>query len=508
MFCEECGTELEPGARFCENCGTPVPQEEKHIAFENGVIVTNLKKLSSQLGTSPDSINKLLSEYIDFSKQRGISYSLLNLENQNDLTVDKVIYALNQATLSSKIKYVFILGNEEIIPVTEYHNESGDSDEKVPSDLPYTVLDKTSPWSGIKYAFDKMLRTGRLVSYNGESFEKFAAYFKNVMHYQNSFPAITSYSLSAKVWKNETDYEYKKISVPYNKACDSSPEVNVSTVENYIPKDANLLMFNLHGSNQTKFWYGQQEQEFPEAFEPKNIDALKAPFIIGVEACYGANYTGGFTEENSILVKALHKGCFSLLGSSRIAYGTSEPQGNNADFMIGEFLKQIKDGTSAGDAHVAGIKRVICDSKDFSDVEIKTIAEFNLFGDPSVSAGSFAKSQEESETSSSSSTTSTSSSKSFGSNIPSLNVNMPDIRQAVRLSLAKVDSKIETAINTYVYEKYAFMKDSIPTTYRIEGKDLFQSIYSTKGAKDGIINQTVRVYYDRNGTIKKEAESK
>ncbi len=507
MFCEECGTELDPGARFCENCGTPVPQEEKHISFENGVILTNLNKLASQLGTTQDSINNLLSEYIDFCKQRGISYSLLNLDNQNSITVDKVISTLKARSLSEKIKYVFILGNEEIIPVIEYHNESGDQDEKVPSDLPYSILENTSPWNGINYSFDKMLRTGRLVSYSGESFEKFSAYFKKVMHYQNSFPGIKPYSLSAKVWKNETDFEYKKIKESYLKDCDSSPEITVSTVENFIPNDTNLLMFNLHGSNQTKFWYGQDGQEFPEAFSPQNINALTGPFVIGVEACYGANYSGGFTEDNSILVKAMQSGCISLLGSSRIAYGSSEPEGNNADFMIGEYLKQIKNGVSAGDAHIAGIQRVVCDSKNFSDVEIKTIAEFNLFGDPSISTGLFAKEQTVSATQSSSSSTS-SSTKSFNTGFPLLNVNMPDIRRAVRLSLAKVDSKIETAINTYVYEKYAFMKGSIPKTYRVEGKDLFQSIYTTQGAKGGIINQTVRIYYDRNGAIKKEMESK
>ena len=344
MFCEECGAQLEPGARFCENCGTPVPQEEKHISFENGIFLTNLNKLASQLGTSKDSINNLLSEYIDFSKQRGVSYTLLNLENQNDITIDKVISTLKTSSITSKIKYVFILGNEEIIPVIEYQNESGDQDENVPSDLPYSILASTSPWNGINYSFDKMLRTGRLVTYTGEGFEKFAVYFKNVMHYQNSFPRITSYSLSAKVWKMETDFEYKKISEPYLKACDSSPEITVSTVENFISKDSNLLLFNLHGSNQTKFWYGQEGQDFPEAFEPKNIDALNGPFIIGVEACYGANYKGSFTEDNSILVKALQSGCISFLGSSRIAYGTPEPEGNCADFMIGEYLKQIKNG--------------------------------------------------------------------------------------------------------------------------------------------------------------------
>lgn len=62
MFCEECGAQLEPGARFCENCGTSVPQENISVASantepqhqlyrlkENGVIVTDLSAFQINL---------------------------------------------------------------------------------------------------------------------------------------------------------------------------------------------------------------------------------------------------------------------------------------------------------------------------------------------------------------------------------------------------------------------------------------------------------------------------
>ena len=87
MFCEGCGAQLEPGARFCENCGTPVPQENISVASantepqhqlyglkENGVIVTDLSALSNQLGTSKGTLTSLISEYTDFSLNNRISY--------------------------------------------------------------------------------------------------------------------------------------------------------------------------------------------------------------------------------------------------------------------------------------------------------------------------------------------------------------------------------------------------------------------------------------------------
>lgn len=535
MFCEECGTELEPGARFCENCGTPVPQENLSTASlasahtepqhqiyglnENGVIVTDLSALSNQLGTSKETLTSLISEYTAFCLANGISYSLIDIANPD---LEAVIKAISQNNRTSKLKYVFILGNEAVIPTMEYENQSQDGDKTISSDLPYSTLTIKSPFDGFEFSSRKMLRVGRLVSYQGESFEKFASYFRNTMKSSGAFSSIKPYGLSAKIWKRETDFEYQKVATntkASNSLPDSSPAVTVSTVENFIPRDANLLMFNLHGSDKTKYWYGQEEDSYPEAVQPESLSVLSAPYIIGVEACYGANFCGNLDEEQSILVKSMQSGCLSLLGSSRIAYGTPEPEGNCADFMIGEYLKQIKNGETAGDSHIAGIRRVVKESEDFTDVEIKTIAEFNLFGDPALRIGDFAKSSEGSAgagsagTSSASAGSFTSSYKNSprkSSFLTSIDVELPDIKRAVRQSLAQVDEKITSEINEHVYKHYADLRGCMPATYKIEGTNLFHSIYKKENGAGAAsqINRVVKIYFDKSGKIKKELESK
>ena len=505
MFCEECGAQLEPGARFCENCGTPVPQEnlKEEDSFseaqipdckENGLIVTSLGVLAYQLGTSKENINNLISKYISFCRKKGVAYSVVDIENPD---VEAVINTISQNNRTSKIKYVFILGNEAVIPTMEFNNLCNDGDLTVPSDLPYATLTTDSPFCGFKSSPDKMFRVGRLVSYQGESFEKFASYFENVMNCSSGFSSIKPYGLSAKVWKNETDFEYQNVLSGTKADCsvpDSSPVITVSTVETFIPCDANLLMFNLHGSDKTEYWYGQEEAYYPEAVQPESLGVLHAPYVIGVEACYGANYYENLNENQSILVKALQSGCVSFLGSSKIAYGTSAPKGSCADFMIGEYLKQMKNGETAGDSFIAGIMRVVKETTDFSDSEIKTIAEFNLYGDPSLSIGNIGGSKNCSKS----------------SFVPSLNVALPDVRTAVRMSIAEVDEKISDAINEYVYEHYEDLRGCMPTTYKLEGRDLFNSIYKKENGAGNAsqINRVVKIYFDKSGKIKKELESK
>ena len=389
MFCEECGAKLESGMRFCENCGTPVPgdvntdnlnraEKTDNSNIANGVIITRVSVMAEQLCVSKDFVTKKIDEYIEARRACGVNYVLCDVMHSD---VNSVVSELKKLTQSKKIKYVFILGNEYVINVAEWMNESSDSDKTVTSALPYSTLNTSSPWDGHEYRFDSVLRVGRLPSYNGESAERFFAYFQNVKQ-QIQTNSISSYGLSALVWKDESDNEYSKISYEETR---SAPSVTVQNVEQTLPDNANLLYFNLHGSNETKFWYGQDDDDYPEAFEPKNLEILEKGYFIGVEACYGGKFMGNLTESDSIVIKAMQSGSIALLGSSKIAYGTPNPPGSCADFVVGEFLYQLKNGETAGDSHVLGIKALAEGSDEIDDTEIKTVAEFSLFGDPSVS---------------------------------------------------------------------------------------------------------------------------
>lgn len=529
MFCEECGTKLEPGIRFCENCGHPVPVEnfselpqdntcDKNIynsVFncedwqtiwknevsnnhnESGIILTKSSELCSQLSCSNERLNSLITSYIESAKNRGISYYFLDMDC-NKVSFSSSGSEINVIDTLSAIcdvcspKYLFILGNEKVIDFLVWKNESQDSDADVSSDFGYTVLDVTSPWKGEKYSFESALRVGRLPTWNGEQFDLFERYFTKAKQFIGQIQTIKPYGLSALVWEDESNQNYSQIS---NGFVDASPLVNKFNVDSRIPSDANLFLFNLHGSDSTKFWYGQEDQNYPEAFSPENMSRLSSPNFIGVEACYGAMYENGKSYATSNVLAALTNNTIALLGSSRIAYGTSTPPGSCADIIIGEFLKQIANGTSAGDAYIEGLKKLTSGTMDDSD--IKTLCEFSLFGDPSActKTGYYVK-------------TSPSLKSPFGNASKTgirstrINVAIPDVRYQVQLSLAIVDAKISDAINQHVWKKYPEMNGIDAKTFSVSNSKLYQSVYENSK------KQVVKIYYDNFGNIKKELSSK
>lgn len=534
MFCEQCGAKLEKGIRFCENCGAPVPAEnyEKFssdtafgknsaefkrnenwksvFACENweiewkksagkgeaGIILTNSEKLCVQLSCQKQDLLNLLEDYVDFSAERGVFYHLLDF-SENRISSDSsgkipiVVEILRKISSFYPAKYLFILGNEEILEFSSWKNESGDSDQNVTSDFCYNVLNLDSPWNGAKYDFDNALRVGRLPTWNGESFSLFRNYFENAKRGIGSIAKIKTYGLSALVWQNESEDSFSKIS---SGKVDVSPSVTRFNVDGKIPDDANLLLFNLHGSENTEFWYGQNGAEYPEAFSPENVKSLKSPNFIGVEACYGAMYEGGKNSSSSNVLAALTNRTISLLGSSRIAYGTSNPPGSCADILVSEFLKEISENETAGDAHISALKKLY--SKEMNDSDIKTLCEFSLFGDPSACIGKiklrpsvkfftgFSKINPERKS------------------VSGLHIAVPDVRAAVKLELAKVDEKIAEAINSHVYKNYPEMSGIAPKTFSVGKSKLFQSIYQNQK------NQVVKIYFDMFGKIKTELASK
>ncbi|MCR5124478.1 MAG: zinc ribbon domain-containing protein [Treponema sp.] len=508
MFCEECGAQLEEGARFCENCGALVAdsaesfsESQKSEILEKGVLLTRLSVLASQLSCSEQELKDKIGQYIDYKKSRGIHYTLMDVPTSS---VSEAVSLLKDLRSENECKYVFILGNEDVIEVSEWENKSGDSDSTVTSDLAYSSLCTSSPWEIQEYDIENFLLVGRLPSYVGETYEEFCSYFKNVMNSENSFEKFTTYGLSAAVWKQESDYEYRKIA---SSATDSSPDVTLDSVSSRIDSVSNILFFNLHGSSETKYWYGQQGSSYPEAFSPENLSALKTPYFLGVEACYGARYIGNLGKDESIVTLAMQSGCIALLGSSKIAYGTPNPTGSCADLMVGEFLKQICAGKTAGASHLAGIQRLFNESKDFSDTEIKTLAEFSLYGDPSASTGKetgFAK-----KTFSTHSSLLSSGIERHGGSLSGhargLYVQIPDIRSQIEMSICEVDSKIAAIINRHVYSFHKELAGIEPKTYKFSNREMWQSIYAKQ---IGAVEKTVKVYFDKYGTIKKELESK
>ena len=388
-----------------------------------------------------------------------------------------------------------MLGNEDVIDVARWENQSRDGEEIVESDLCYSTLDVDTPWNGQKYNFDEIMRVGRVPSCDGETIASYSRYFKNAQKHIGTMNGVLPYGLSALVWEDESNDEYKEIS---QEKVDVSPEVTKNDVGARIAEDANLLFFNLHGSNDTRFWYGQEGGSYPEAFAPAVLDGRENPYFLGVEACYGARYLGGLDQNDSIMMMAIRNKCLAFLGSSKIAYGTPRPEGTCADVVIGDYIKYLAKGYSAGDAYLEGLKRLTANRDAMDDSDIKTLAEFALYGDPSArmgqdkDAGGMKKLF-----------------KGFGV-AKGLSIPMPDIRRSVQMALAEVDAKIEAIIDDFA------MRNLLPELMQSGLGPAKQSVFKMNtglnqkiyALETGPVKRVAKVYFDDKGKIHKALVSK
>lgn len=533
-FCENCGAELSAGARFCEECGVqvdsynePTPSSlfkdingkpDYNSTFignwrekwanvaratstdEIGIILTDIQALATQLLCPVADLLVTINVYIASAANRGVNYHLLDLGSNGISDIDgknvqATVNLLKTIVSIARPKYLLILGNEEIVNVTCWENQCADSDDDVAADLPYATLDTTSPWEGQNYDFSQVLRVGRVPSYRGEQFAQFTTYFNNAQIGINSISKIVPYGLSALVWEPASAEQFSKIG---KGKINTSPNVILENVMETLPQTANILFFNLHGSDQTKFWYGQEGSSYPETFSPETIKSIKGPYFLGVEACYGARYTDGLTPDNSIVLSAMQNGCLALLGSSKIAYGPCIPPATCADIIIGTFLKRICNGESAGDAYCEGLRALIS-SETPDDSTIKTLAEFSLYGDPS------ARTRKK--------ITKSILSKAVAGASKGIHVPMPDIRRAVNAKLVSADCKAVLAYRSnpakfavnknFNIEEY--LQDIEPKYYQVGQSNFYQAVYNKT---IGLHNVTVKVYFDENGNVTKELFSK
>ena len=163
---------------------------------------------------------------------------------------------------------------------------------------------------------------------------------------------------------------------------------------------ADLLMFNLHGSDARGYssFYGEglKGHNTPEAFSCEMLRHSGAR-IINTLACFGGRYTG-YNRKDSMLMSALYGGgvllyagsCTSALGRTgrthHVAQDALMPSGYSESFMKLYTLYLFK-GITAGEAFLTAKCDYynLCHSLDGEDRALATVLMFNLFGIPVLS---------------------------------------------------------------------------------------------------------------------------
>lgn len=286
--------------------------------------------------------------------------------------------------------YLVLLGADDVLPFQKLDNQAVDQDTIIYSDLPYAC---DQPYSKRIDNFTGPTRVvGRIPDLPG--IQQDIVYLEtlinnSIRHKPLPHENYRSYfSISTWDWRVSTQ-------ISLNSLFGNSEQLITSPADkkdkdHITPGQLKPLthFINCHGAERKGIFYGQKGKQFPKAFEIKHLENMLTPGTIAVaECCFGAQMYDPSTMEpvsSSIANMYLANNAIAFLGSSTISYGPSDSQ-SLSDLITQHFIRNILAGASTGRAFLEARQRFLTESgPDLDPYELKTIAQFNLLGDPSV----------------------------------------------------------------------------------------------------------------------------
>lgn len=455
-----------------------------------GIILTNTRGCN---GSLRNELWMNLTEYMNFKSTDGVEYYVLDLANQavkKTYTgeIESLIDLITDIYNVEKPEYIMILGDFKTVPNIVWENRSNDSDKVVFSDLPFITLSTDSPFNDIHYEVKSLIKVGRIPTSAASGFKEAFIYLKNTKNSTLTVDDLKAFFLSAEGWEISS----REIGQPVSADMHFSPSNGSfefkGSLDNY-----NVLMFNLHGSNGTHLWYGEDKSKnvapaFNASKLPKNRN-----FILFTEACYGARPFNGGINTESMVSTALRNGCCAFVGSTQIAWGGRGGM-SCADILSQQFTKNIVAGYSAGESFNAALPHV--ERNRWNDCSLKTIIEFALYGDPSYTPiGSSNKGVTQVKK------------KAFSKNNLAYRVVDGEEQKAVSVKAAYVEENVECVLKAFVEESHPDLMDVKPRFFMDDCTGDYQAIYN-KTAKNEEVCKLVKVFFDSNGSVKDQYVSK
>jgi hypothetical protein len=355
----------------------------------SALVLTSKGRLIAKYGQSGfEAVEQKMKDYIQSLKNAGIVANLLYVDDSGSLSpyglqpvnpesAEEVKSMVDVLDKKLNPNYVTIIGGHSVIPFHTIQNpvKSGDPDKIVHSDNPYASRDA-----------DILLperSLGRLPDDSSDN-PAFLVSLLELAANRTKKAKGSSFGYSAKVWTDASDRVFD--SVRFGEQLKASPPILHSAIDPSWIKLRKFMYFNLHGSETTKNWYGQDGSNYPVAFRPENISEAEVEnAIVCCEACYGAN-TVNKGVDDALSLKFLQKKAACFMGSTKVAYGPAEPPSTDADLIVLKFLERIKEGLTFGDAFLRAkndFARESIATKGYLDkTEEKTLLEFVLYADP------------------------------------------------------------------------------------------------------------------------------
>ena len=373
------------------------------------LIVTNIGALRSKYrAAGVKSIEAALKKLIAADLARGLTTEWVALDDKATMKRFGVT-AVTEATDPKQNKtaidgvyaglmpdYLMILGASDVVPHQDLKNllyspPKGDTDAHAYGDLPYAcdkpysqrIRDFTGPTRVVSRLPDLRGATARVEYLLG--LLRVAATWKSRPHrdYENYL------GISAQIWKASTAETLRKL---FNSDTDlqTSPAHGPKWREALINRRTHFI--NCHGGDTYPDFVGQasrNEHDLPVSHRAAFVAASKRiqeGTVCAAECCFGGQlYDRAFVakQQMGMCNTYLAKKAYGFFGSTTIAYGP--PSGNGqADLICRYFLERVLAGASLGRAALEARHRFIEKALPMSPSNQKTLAQFNLYGDPSI----------------------------------------------------------------------------------------------------------------------------
>jgi hypothetical protein len=301
-------------------------------------------------------------------------------------TVDHIFATWNPA-------YLALLGGPELVPLANLANPlwTGDSnhdpDPTVPSDLPYAC---ETPYTLTASSYRGPTRVvGRIADLTGDADP--TALLTQLHHAATGVTVVRAspervFAVSAKVWAGSTSTSIAGLPDVSGAVRLSPPDGPSWTTAELAPR---LHFVNCHGAEFDPDWYGQLSPNnwaLPVAVAAARIPAAVTPgLVVATECCYGTAHwppsaAGG---QSGVALTYLLAGASAVFGASTVAYGPATTN-DYADVICRLFVEQVLEGASTGRAALVARQRFIQSRAFLDPTDVKTLAQFNLLGDPSA----------------------------------------------------------------------------------------------------------------------------
>lgn len=298
---------------------------------------------------------------------------------------------------------VLLIGGDDIVPLHRLANPVSDDDPLVFSDSPYACDD---PGALVPQRIVARVPTGdggdpafvigqldRMITYHQHDGRPRHAWIERAFPVtfgrgRGRIERLPATGYSTEIWRDASRAVIDMYAPDAPLA--QCPPVDAERLGDHTLA-GRLLYFNLHGASGMPNLYGQPADwggaatRLPVALRPDQLGDSFAGCIMVSEACYGAELTGR-TASNSVALRALHRGALAFVGSTVNAYGSTGTPLVGADLLCERLLSHLQRGVPVGEAlyraRIEFAQEMVRRQGHLDDVDIKTLTEFVLYGDP------------------------------------------------------------------------------------------------------------------------------